>query len=212
MIVERMIFNLKYGKEEESAELWKKMNQYIPETNASIRIPTRIYASLTGRTNRICQDILIKSINDHNPLMYYWVINPRIQELYRQFVSLCDSAQREMYKIEHETGSLPFFDGAITERHTFHLHFGQAKPSIATWQTILDEAETGNKLALRMMTDIVGPSYTLIVEAHYINDGGFRPGIPFWSSSEKLTALHEEFKPYCDCHEIEYLRIGYDYR
>ncbi|MFI5134958.1 MAG: hypothetical protein ACHQD9_03795, partial [Chitinophagales bacterium] len=72
MIIERMTFNLKYGKEEESAGIWKEMLNSFPLSEGSRDIHARVYTSLTGRVSTVIQDLILKSINDHNPLMYYW--------------------------------------------------------------------------------------------------------------------------------------------
>lgn len=210
MVIERMVFNLKYGMEEQSSGLWNRMFELMPQSTANMKVPVRIYHSLTGRTSRVCQDMHIKSINDHNPLMYYWVINPRIQELYREFSVLCDSSQREMYKIEHEVGTIKNFQGTITERHTFHLHFGHAKPSISIWKQLLDENASGNGPYLRMLTDIVGPNYILIVEASYANKSDCTLGRSFWKASKTLNDLHAQFMEHCDSAELEYFLVDYE--
>jgi len=158
----------------------------------------------------LVQDLALKSINDHNPLMYYWTINPRVQELYRQFVELCDSSNRDMFKVECEVGNIKNFAGMICERHTFHLHFGKAKDSIALWKEILDEGKIAGIPYLRMMTDVVGPSYTLVVEAYYPRMSDLVPKITFWATNEKMKSLHQKFIPLCASAERDFYSVDHD--
>jgi hypothetical protein len=210
MVIERMIFWLKYGNEQAAAELWQQMVDSFPESGTSTMIPSRNSIGLTGRMSTVEHESKMRSINDHNPMMYYWVINTRMQAFYRRFVDLCDSATREMYKIEHETGQERASENPFVERHTFHLHFGQAKAAIVLWKQIIEEAAKAGIPSLRILTDIVGPSYTLLVEANYKKSADLRQGGAFWTESENMNALHREFISLCRSAELNYLRIQYD--
>lgn len=130
MINERMTFCPKYGKEDAAVQRWSEMINSYPESSAPREIKSRLYHALTSRTNTVVQDFLIKSINDHNPMMYYWVTNTQVQEFYRKFVEYCDCSVREMFKIEHETGDIKEFKNLIVERNTFRLVFGKAKTAL----------------------------------------------------------------------------------
>ncbi|MFI5135156.1 MAG: hypothetical protein ACHQD9_04845, partial [Chitinophagales bacterium] len=202
---------LKYGKEEESAGIWKEMLNSFPLSEGSRDIHARVYTSMTGRVSTVIQDLILKSINDHNPLMYYWVINTKVQELYRNFIQLCDSSSRDMFKIEREVGSVKNYDGTITECNIFHLQFGKAKDSLAIWNEILDEVQNVGGPPLRMMTDIVGPSYTLIIEATHQRLTDISPKIEFWFGNEKLKSLHQKFMPLVANAERDYLLVDYNF-
>jgi len=210
MIIERMTFNLKYGREEDSAAIWKETVKHFEQVGNQRDFHARFYSCNNGRVSRIVQDLMMKSINDHNPMMYYWSINPRVQELYRQFTDLCDSGSRDMYKIEHEVGKITNFENTIMERYAFHLHFGKARDSIAIWKEIIDEAGQTGGPHLRMLTDIVGQSYTLLVEASYVNQADIKPKIPFWKNNEKMNSLHQKFIPLCQMAEKEFYFVDVD--
>ena len=210
MINERMTFWLKYGKETEAFDLWKSVLEIRPIVNTSREARARMYKPLSGRAHTVVQDFLIKSLNDHNPMMYYWVTSGKVQEIYKQFVELCDSSTREMFKIEHETGNIKDFRNIVSERNAFRLQYGKAKESIALWKEMMDEAALIGGPHLRLMTDVVGPSYSLEVEAFYPDAAEVKTGKNFWDANDKLKALHQKFIPLCVHGERNYFQVQYD--
>jgi hypothetical protein len=211
MIVERMTFNLKYGKEDESAAIWKEMIAHLTDVGSQRDLHARFYSCLSGRLCVSVQDLMLKSINDHNPMMYYWSINPRVQELYRQFTTLCDTSRRDMFKVECEVGDVQKASGMVCVRDTFQLFFGQAKDSIAIWKEILDGALGVGVPSVRMLTDVVGQSYTLVIESLYSRLNDFNPKIPFWNTNENLKSLHQKFIPLCENAERDFFQIEHDF-
>ena len=211
MINERMTFRLEYGQEKEATAIWTQMNEAFPEIPGSRDVHFRHYINLTSRTNCITQDFLIKSLNDHNPMMYYWKINPKIQEAYGKFVELCDTSMREIFNIECEAGSVKNFKDMIMERNAFRLSFGKARESIALWKEIIDEVKTTGGPYLRLMTDITGESYTLEVEAYYKSMSDLKPKQDFWMANEKTNSLYEKFIALCYMAERNYFLVDYDY-
>src|SRR5205809_489361 len=113
MINERMTFRLKFGKEKEAVGVWTEMLEAFPESRAPRDVHFRNCINLTGRTNCLTQDFLIKSLSEHNPMMYYWKINPKVQEAYGKFIQLCDTSMREIFNIECEAGSVKNFKDMI---------------------------------------------------------------------------------------------------
>lgn len=87
----------------------------------------------------------------------------------------------------------------IIEKNEFRLKFGKAKEAIAIWKSIL-EVFKGQKDApkMRLMSDMTGPSYTLILEMQLLNfiDIGFKHYQ--WLTSEKVAQLYQEFVPLCE--------------
>ncbi|MBL7924864.1 MAG: hypothetical protein JNL88_11750, partial [Bacteroidia bacterium] len=56
----------------------------------------------------------------------------------------------------------------IIERMEFRLRFGKAKDGIATWKAIMDRCKSIKEAPkMRMLTDLTGPSYTIIVEMEH---------------------------------------------
>ncbi len=210
MITERMTFSLKYGNVQAAGSLWRMMAETMSGASTQRNLMARIYSSLSGRSNVLMQDLMLKSINDHNPMMYYWVTNPKVQETYKSFVEMCDCSVRDMFNVEHEVGSTKNFTGMICERNIFRLKFGKAKDSIAIWKELMNESKEINSLDLRLMTDVVGPSYTMVVEAYFPSMKDIDPRIDFWNNNEKLTALHQKFIPLCNIAERDYLFVEFD--
>lgn len=102
MIVERNEFRLKFGKAKEGMKLWK---QILEELKKSERFTAkvRMLTDLTGTSYVLVMELYLKGFNELDPAAYFWRINPGVKELYQEFVMLCDSSDRELYKIEMET-------------------------------------------------------------------------------------------------------------
>ena len=47
--------------------------------------------------------------------------------------------------------------------------------------------------SIRIMTDITGPSYTLVMEMHYRSMMDFGPKMTRWISDDKVHAIYERF-------------------
>jgi hypothetical protein len=213
MINERMTFYLKYGFESEALKMWKGMNEAINENSAGPRdINVIVNTCLSGRTNTISQDILLKSLNDHNPVMYYWKINPKVQEAYARFVTTCDSSKREIFNIEYEKGIIKNLQGMVAQRNTFQLHYGKAKDSIAIWKEMIDEGINMGLQYLRLMTDVVGQNYILEAECYFPDMCEIKPRSEFWLQTEKMKLLYEKFIPLCKHAERSYLAVEADLR
>jgi len=210
MINERMTFRLKYGKEQEAAAVWVSMNEMMPQGTGPRDVHHRIYKNLTGRTNCITQDFLIRSLADHNPMLYYWKINPKVQEAYAKFVELCESSIRDVFNIECEEGNVKNFKDMIMQRNTFRLQYGKARDSITLWKALLEEVKTSDGPHSRMMTDVTGESYTLVVEAYFKSLSDIKPREDFWMANEKMNELYQKFIPFCHHSDREYFLVEYD--
>lgn len=87
----------------------------------------------------------------------------------------------------------------IIERMQFSLQFGKAKESIQIWKQIMDCIKTmknGNRM--RMLTDMSGPSYTLIIEFHYNSMLDYGPNQYNWMTNETIRDLYSKFIPLCN--------------
>ena len=102
MIIEQNIFYLKFGKAKEAIALWKQIMEVLKK-DGRVSIPVRILTDLTGSAYTLIIEMNLRSYMDINPLTHVWKTNPQVHDLYQQFVPLCESAQRELYKIEAET-------------------------------------------------------------------------------------------------------------
>ena len=97
----------------------------------------------------------------------------------------------------------------IIERNIFHLKFGKAKESIAIWKEILESAKTSDitKQEMRLMSDISGPAYTLVVEVHIKSYVDINPKNLLWATHPRFQELYQKFIPLCDRAHREYYRI-----
>lgn len=96
----------------------------------------------------------------------------------------------------------------IVERNVFHLAFGKAKDSIALMSEAMDEMKTCASLESRMLTDLVGASYTLVLEINYADETCFDFQKSFWSLSPKLEELYVKFQSLCDWAEKDFYRLN----
>ncbi|MEO8150064.1 MAG: hypothetical protein ABI723_20675 [Bacteroidia bacterium] len=97
----------------------------------------------------------------------------------------------------------------IIERNVFRLKFGKAKESIAIWKEILNAAKSSNIKApeMRLLSDISGSAYTLVVEMHINGFNDINPKQAVWATTEKFQELYQKFIPLCDSATREYYKI-----
>jgi len=99
MIIERNVFRLKFGKAKESIALWKAI--LATSKTAGISVPNmQLLSDISGPAYTLVVELHINSFLDVNPRHAIWSMHPGFQELYQQFIPLCESAHREYYKIE----------------------------------------------------------------------------------------------------------------
>ena len=99
MIIERNVFNLRFGTAKEAIQIWKEILEEAKKS--SLNVPEmRLLSDISGQAYTLVLELHIKSFNDINPKNAIWASSPRFQELYSKFKPLCDSANREYYKIE----------------------------------------------------------------------------------------------------------------
>lgn len=87
----------------------------------------------------------------------------------------------------------------IVVRNIFRLKFGQAKPAIAAFREIREvNRKIGIKGASRLLTDLVGTSYTLVFELEFESLSAFEQGAKAFSTSAEWRAVYEKFIPYAE--------------
>jgi hypothetical protein len=98
----------------------------------------------------------------------------------------------------------------IIERNVFHLKFGKAKEAIAIWKEIMEAGKKSESLAspeMRLLSDLSGPSYTLVVELHLKSFMDMNPKQAIWATTEIFQTLYQKFIPLCESAHREYYRI-----
>ena len=97
----------------------------------------------------------------------------------------------------------------VIQRNAFRLKFGKAKEAIAIWKEIMEAVKTSNLQTpeMRLMSDLSGDSYTLIMELHLKSFIDLNPSQAIWATTPKFQELYEKFKPLCDSATREYYKI-----
>jgi len=101
----------------------------------------------------------------------------------------------------------------IIERNEFHLKFGKAKEGIAIWKEILTSAKSAGMKPppMRMMTDISGASYTIIVEMELKSFNEINPKNYVWVTNPTYQELYQKFVPLCESSKRTYFNIEAEY-
>lgn len=87
----------------------------------------------------------------------------------------------------------------IVVRNIFRIKFGQAKPAIAAFkQGRALMKKLGVNAESRLLTDLVGTSYTLVHELQFDSLSGFEQEIRKVLGSEEWRAWYDTFVPYCE--------------
>jgi hypothetical protein len=93
----------------------------------------------------------------------------------------------------------------ILVRNVFRLKYGQAKPALALWKEGMALAKKANPTsASRLLTDLVGPSYTLVFEDTYKDLSSLERIAQSAMHGDEWRAWYQKFVPLVDsgCREI----------
>ena len=96
----------------------------------------------------------------------------------------------------------------IIQRTTFQLKFGKAKEGIELWKQMINGFKNNKDIPhIRILSDITGPSYTLVLELSLrsMNEIGLMNYN--WMTSETAKELYQQFIPLCESATREYLNI-----
>jgi hypothetical protein len=101
----------------------------------------------------------------------------------------------------------------IVERNEFRLKFGKAKEGIAIWKDIMEVGKSipEKTLPIRLMSDISGNSYTLIVEMEIKTFNDINPKNYVWVTNPKFQELYQKFIPLCESSKRTYYNIEAEY-
>jgi hypothetical protein len=96
----------------------------------------------------------------------------------------------------------------IVVRNTFRIKFGQAKAALAAFKEIQAlNARLGFSVDSRLLTDLTGPSYTLVYELQFQNLADFEAQAPKVMGSEEWRALYDKFIPHAESGSREIFSI-----
>jgi hypothetical protein len=84
----------------------------------------------------------------------------------------------------------------ILVRNTFQLKYGQARPAVALFKENLElMKKAGMKGSPRLLTDLVGPAYTLVFETTYENLPAFERDAQSIMGNEEWKKWYQKFVP-----------------
>src|SRR5262245_47079995 len=97
----------------------------------------------------------------------------------------------------------------ILVRDVFQLKFGQARDALAAFKQI---AEIGKGLGLdpaniRLLTDLVGPHYTLVLEATFPNLGSWEQAGQKIMGNQEWRNAYQKFVPHVESGHREIFNI-----
>jgi hypothetical protein len=86
----------------------------------------------------------------------------------------------------------------IIEKNEFRLKFGKAKEGIANWKEMFQIMKSKDAKGMRMLTDLTGHSYTLILEVEHESWNTVDQKFASWAGDAKMGELYKNFIPLCD--------------
>src|SRR3954468_12056097 len=100
----------------------------------------------------------------------------------------------------------------MVERNEFRIKFGKMKEALALWEQMMEEFKNHkDRPPIRVMTDITGPAYTLIVEM------GLRDFIHIglknyqWMTQTKVAEMYQKFVPLCESSHRTLYKIEFEF-
>jgi hypothetical protein len=87
----------------------------------------------------------------------------------------------------------------IVVRNVFRLKFGQARPALMLWKEGLEiMRKAGSDAPIRLLTDLVGTSYTLVVEHSAASLTEFEQSVPPIMQNAEWKTWYQKFVPLCE--------------
>ena len=87
----------------------------------------------------------------------------------------------------------------IVVRNVFRLKFGQARPALTLWKEGRAIMKRINPTASpRLLTDLVGPSYTFVLEDAYADLAAFEQSARGVMGSDEWRTWYQKFLPLVD--------------
>lgn len=87
----------------------------------------------------------------------------------------------------------------IIVRNSFRIKFGQAKPALAAFKEGREVmAKVGLTGKTRVLTDVTGPSYTIVFETEHTSLTGFEQESKQMMSVPEWRAWYDKFVPYVE--------------
>lgn len=95
----------------------------------------------------------------------------------------------------------------IIERIEFRLKFGKAKAAIANWKEMFSLMKEKNAKGMRMLSDLSGHSYILVMEVEHADWKSIPDNFSEWAGNQRMGELYMEFIPMCDSSTKTYYKL-----
>jgi hypothetical protein len=98
----------------------------------------------------------------------------------------------------------------IIERNEFRIKFGKMREAKAIWLEIIRILKEETDLKTRVLTDISGPAYSLVLEIELTDLNHFEQNFRREMSNTRVRELYQQFIPICDSSARTFYTIEYD--
>jgi hypothetical protein len=99
----------------------------------------------------------------------------------------------------------------MIERNEFRIKFGKMKDALALWEEMMAEFKNNpDKVHVRILTDITGPAYTLILELELRDFIHLGLKNYQWMTKSKVGELYQKFVPLCESSHRTLYKVEFD--
>jgi hypothetical protein len=106
-----------------------------------------------------------------------------------------------------EGQSQPIRNTMYVERNVFNLKFGASKDAIPMWKEYLQRVHQRDpNVHVRLLTDVSGPAYSLILEIEYESFNAMEPSECRLTNQPDWKEFYQKFIPLCEKAERTYYK------
>lgn len=99
----------------------------------------------------------------------------------------------------------------MIERNEFRVKFGKMKEALALWEEMMAEFKNNKDgIHVRILTDLTGPAYTLIVELELRDFIHLGLKNYQWLTKTKVADVYQKFVPLCESSERILYKVEYE--
>ena len=98
----------------------------------------------------------------------------------------------------------------MIERNEFRIKFGKMKEAKALWLEITQVLKPEMAAKFRLLTDLTGPSYTLVLESELKDFLHLTLQQEKWKASSRVAELYRQFMEVCNSSERVLYNVEYE--
>ena len=100
----------------------------------------------------------------------------------------------------------------MIERNEFRIKFGKMKDALALWEEIIAEFKSSkDSVHARILTDLTGPAYTLVVELELRDFIHLGLKNYQWMTKTRAAELYQKFVPLCESSLRTLYKVEYEH-